>query len=353
MISIDKIAKEAKVSSMTVSRVFDPRHANKVRATTRERILGICKKHDYSPKYSARSLASGKTFTVGLVLNDFASGLSSPTLNLVIDSIIKELEKHSYSLNMIYCPGKNLDEMNDKILEIVYSKRVDGFLFFGEMLTQNSIEKLKNTSIPAVIVSMPSSRTLQEHVSYVHADNHPATRAAVAHLKNIGVKKLACIDVVSSNNFCVERTELFHREAEVAGLSTKNFICDYRYKHVQAIHNSFEWTLKNWKELEEYDAYVFSNDLMAIGGVKAIESKGLVIGRDKAIIGFDNIEENINYFTDEPVITTIAPPHWDLGKETAKLLTEQISSNSRKSIRLALPSKLIIRRSSLIPKNNN
>jgi len=346
MISIDKIAKKAKVSAMTVSRVFDPRYTDKVRATTRERVLGICKKYDYSPKYSARSLASGKTFNVGLVLNDFTSGLTSPTLSLVIDSIIKELGKYSYSLNMIYCPGNNMDEINDKILDIVYSKRVDGFLFFGEMLTKNSIEKLKKTSTPAVIVSMPSSRTLQEHVSYIHTDNHPATRDTVDHLKNIGAKKIVCIDVISSNNSCVDRTELLNREAKDAGLHTKNIICDYRYKHLQAIHDSFEWTLRNWEELKEYDAYVFSNDLMAIGGVKAIETKGLVIGRDKAIIGFDNIEENVNYFTNEPIITTIAPPHRNLGKETAKLLIKQIGSNERKAIRLGLPSKLIIRRSS-------
>ena len=44
-----------------------------------------------------------------------------------------------------------------------------------------------------------------------------------------------------------------------------------------------------------------------LGGIKAIESKGLVIGKDKAVIGFDNIEENINYSTNEPIITTIAP----------------------------------------------
>lgn len=346
MISIEKIAKEANVSSMTVSRVLDPRRVDKVKASTREKVLTVCRKHDYSPRYSARSLASGKTFTVGVILNDYTSGLSSPTLSLVLDSIIKELEKHSYSLNMIYCPGENLDEINEKLLGIVYSRRVDGFLFFGEMLTQNSIEKLKKTSIPTVICSMPSSRTLQEHLSYVYSDNQPATRDAIVHLKNIGINKLACVDIVSAVNSCVERMGLFHKEAEKAGLFAKNIICDYKYRHLQAIHNSFEWVLENWKTLDEYDAYVFSNDLMAIGGVKAIESKGLVPGRDKVVVGFDNIEENVNYFTDEPVITTIAPPHVDLGKEAVKLLIEQITSNERKVVRLALPSKLIIRRSS-------
>jgi DNA-binding LacI/PurR family transcriptional regulator len=345
MISIEKIAKEANVSSMTVSRVFDPRHVNKVKASTREKILGICKKHDYSPRYSARSLASGKTFSVGLVLDNFASGLSSPTMSQVINSIVKGLEKYSYNLNMIHCSLENLNDMNEKILETVYSRRVDGLLFFGELLTEHSVEKLRKSRIPAAILSLPSSRTLQEHISYVYADNYPATYDLVAHLKDIGVRDIAYLNVITKANACVDRTELFHREAEAAGLNSKSIICDYRNRFLRMMFDSFEWTLENWEKIKKYDAYVFSNDLMAIGGLKAMESKGLIAGRDKALAGFDNIEENINYFAAKPVITTIAPPHQELGEMVVKLLMEQINGNERRAIRLSLPSKLIIRSS--------
>ncbi len=350
MVSIEKIAEEANVSLMTVSRTLNPRYVDKVKAATRERILEICKKYDYSPKYSARSLASGKTFTVGLVLDDFASGLASPTISVIVNSIVKELEKHSYNLSMIYGSLENLNEMNEKILETVYSRRVDGLLFFGELLTKHSIEKLKKSRIPAVILSLPSSRTLQEHISYVYADNYPATHDLVAHLKNIGVRDIAYLNAVTIANTCVDRTELFHREAEAIGLRSRSIICDYRNRFLRMMFDSFEWTLNNWKKIEKYDAYVFSNDLMAIGGLKAMESKGLIVGRDKAVAGFDNIEENGHYFADKPVITTIAPPHKELGEMVVKLLMEQINSSERNAVRLSLPSKLIIRSSTMFNK---
>jgi DNA-binding LacI/PurR family transcriptional regulator len=345
MISIEKIAKEAKVSSMTVSRVLDPRHVNKVKPSTRERVMSICKKHDYSPRYSARSLASGKTFNVGLVLNDFASGLTSPTMSLVIDSIIKELEKHSYSLNMIYCQGDSIDEMNERLISIIYSRRVDGFLLFGEMLTDASVEKLKKTSIPAVILSMPSSRTLQENISYVYADNTPATYDAVNHLKSIGIEEAVYISSVNIGNYCIDRADMFDTVALDYGLKIERLTCDYKYRHLKAIYDSFSWVNRNWKLLEKRDAYVFTNDLMAVGGIEALKLKGIIPGKDKAIIGFDNIEENANYGNSEPVLTTIAPPLADLGKESAKLLLKQIQNNEVKSLRLGLPSRLIIRQS--------
>ncbi len=350
MVSIEKIAEEANVSLMTVSRTLNPRYVDKVKAATRERILEICKKYDYSPKYSARSLASGKTFTVGLVMNDFASGLTSPTMSIVIDAVIKELEKHSYSLNMIHCPGDTLEEMNEKLLNIVFSKRVDGFLFLSEMLTDNSVEKLRKTNIPGIILCMPSSRTLQDNISYVYIDNNPAIYDTVDHLKKIGVKKVAYINAVNLRNYCVDRAESFRRELLNAGIKFEQVNYDYKYKHLKAISDSFDWTLKNWQELQMHDAYIFSNDLMAIGGLKAIELKGLVAGRDKAVVGFDNMEENINYMSSNPVMTTIAPPLCDLGKECAGLLIRKINSSELRSIRLALPSKLIIRSSTMFNK---
>lgn len=85
--------------------------------------------------------------------------------------------------------------------------------------------------------------------------------------------------------------------------------------------NATEDILKN---IKEFDAILYSNDVMALGGMKVLKRKGYRIPEDVSIIGFDNIQLSEVV---EPELTTIGQPIYEMGKEACKLLIDVINEN--------------------------
>ena len=142
-ITIYDVAKEAKVSMATVSRVVN--NNPNVKEDTRLRVQEVIKKLRYTPNAVARGLASKKTTTIGIVLPDIAD-LSSAEVVSGIESVA-----NMYKYNIILANSCDDKEIEKNIFASFVSKQVDGIIYLGHSLSESSKNYLKDIKIPVVL----------------------------------------------------------------------------------------------------------------------------------------------------------------------------------------------------------
>lgn len=142
-ITIYDVAKEAKVSMATVSRVVN--NNPNVKEDTRLRVQEVIKKLRYTPNAVARGLASKKTTTIGIVLPDIAD-LSSAEIVSGIESVA-----NMYKYNIILANSCDDQEIEKNIFASFVSKQVDGIIYLGHSLSDSSKNYLQDIQIPVVL----------------------------------------------------------------------------------------------------------------------------------------------------------------------------------------------------------
>jgi len=142
-ITIYDVAKEAKVSMATVSRVVN--NNPNVKEDTRLRVQEVIKKLRYTPNAVARGLASKKTTTIGIVLPDIAD-LSSAEIVSGIESVA-----NMYKYNIILANSCDDKEIEKNIFASFVSKQVDGIIYLGHSLSDSSKNYLEDIQIPVVL----------------------------------------------------------------------------------------------------------------------------------------------------------------------------------------------------------
>ena len=142
-ITIYDVAKEAKVSMATVSRVVN--NNPNVKEDTRLRVQEVIKKLRYTPNAVARGLASKKTTTIGIVLPDIAD-LSSAEIVSGIESVA-----NMYKYNIILANSCDDKEIEKNIFASFVSKQVDGIIYLGHSLSDSSKNYLQDIQIPVVL----------------------------------------------------------------------------------------------------------------------------------------------------------------------------------------------------------
>ena len=342
MLSISEIAIKAKVSKATVSRALCSNTKDIVKPETRKRILEICKTHNYLPMSSARALASGKTQTIGLVLSDIEKDFASPYLSEIISSLVFSLKGFNYGLKLIMIsPQENPLKSDEEVLATLHSRSVDGFVLGSGILGDQTLEELKRLEIPALTLYSPSDNPPKEMIHRVGINNAPATLELVQHLRFCGHENVAYIKRRKIERSF--RSELFAATARKEGLKSDEIEVSLTKNPIQTISATRSSISMNWEHLKKYSAWVFENDLMALGALDIMREKGVTIGRDIAIAGYDNIEENANYYCERPILTTIAPPRKQLGELTGQLLMELIETPKKVYESRFLLSRLIVR----------
>jgi LacI family transcriptional regulator len=328
-ITINFIAKKAKVSRTTVSRVLN--NKPDVSTSTRERVLQVIKEYEFFPSEFAKGIVTKKNYNIGLIIPyDVDSIFSNPFFSEVIRGISKEAGRKGYYL--LYCSEKE----NDDYITIHKKKKVEGFI----VLSPNSqnyelFEKLDRSNIPYVATAkIPNSNSLQ----YVDVDNVFGATMAVDHLVSLGHSKIA---FVTGPNYLVSHDD--RMSGYKLALKKNNLL--YRNEYVIIGDNSIESGFESAKQLLRLDdrpsAIFAAADMMAIGAIKALRSENYQIPQDFSVIGFDDILLS-QYI--EPPLTTIRQHAVDKGLEACRMLIEFIE-NGTPIINRILPVELLVRES--------
>jgi DNA-binding LacI/PurR family transcriptional regulator len=219
--------------------------------------------------------------------------------------------------------------------ELLLEKRVDGIIF-ASFIDHNIILKYKNMGIPLVLLN--NSVDLKD-VSFVKVDNYSGAYKAVVHLISKNHKDIGFLCGPLQHRSYMERYQGYLAALKDHGIPVQEKFMRFGDSTL------YEGTRLMNSILNSGDiptAIFASNDMMAIGAIKAIKKAGLKIPDDVAIVGFDDIEHDVLI---EPALSTVFVDKNKMGEMAVDLLLNEIVRNPYFKKENILPTKLILRES--------
>jgi len=334
-ITIKEVAKVANVSITTVSRVSNG--SKGVSAKTRRRVLNAIKELGYSPSAMASGLKTRISKSIGIAVPDTIGDFYGE----VIDGIESVATENGY--NLIISLNHHIIKEELKAVNFFKAKKVDGAILVTTLDDDDYVRSLIEGGFDIVLLDS-APRGLK--VDTVKTDNFRGGYIATEYLLNLGhsaillIRGLSCLDS-SRERFYGYKRALKDKKIEYDSTFILNgdFTIDSGYTTIK-------------KYLDEkglnFTAVFAANDQMAIGAIKALNDKGIVVPDEVSIVGFDD-----SYISPYiiPSLTTIKQRKEEMGKVATELLLNRISSfdKEKKVPRQVTISVELIERESAIP----
>jgi DNA-binding LacI/PurR family transcriptional regulator len=329
-VTVIDVAREAGVSRTTVSNVFTGKA--KYSEETRTAVLAAAKKLGYKPNLAARSLITNQSRLIGLILPSYVDTntlTNSPFYNIIMDSVYSVLRAEAYyDLIIFSVPYK------EKLLQVsdwIDARNVDGILVVGEF-DQIFLKDLDSKSIPVVLIDNYSRKNFA-NFSYVNSDDETGGYLATQRLVSKGYKKIALCGVELSGPLMQKRYEGYKRAIKESG--RKEYIFDQS-------NTPFEMGLELSDTLlaQQFDAAFCTEDMVAAGVLHGMLKKGIRVGKDFGLVGFDNIHIGRQV---HPELTTVDQSIFEKGETATKTLIKILKEKSALGSRLILPVHLVSR----------
>lgn len=338
MSTINDVAKQAGVSITTVSYVITGKRY--VSDNLKERVLQAMKEVGYRPNSLAKSLKSGKTQTVGLIIPDSS--------NFFFAEMSRHFEDIGFQNGYIVmlCNSDDNLEKQSVYLDVLLSKQVDGIVFISVGNDRSTFDQLAEFNIPFVVVDRDED---EPNADVVLVDNFYGGYQAANYLTSLGHRRIGCIAGPSTLRASEDRVKGYFKALQDNRLELQHELIargDFRFR-------SGETAMEKLLNLPDPPTAVFvCNDMMAIGAIRAVHKHNLRVPEDISIIGFDNnpIAEVIT-----PALTTIAQPTSEIAETSMNILLKRIKGDADPSpARAVLTPKLIVRDScqSLTKRSN-
>jgi DNA-binding LacI/PurR family transcriptional regulator len=326
------VASLAGVSVQTVSVVINRNQG--ITQETRQRVLSAVEKLGYRRRSIARSLRTGKTNTVALVVSDIAN----PSFATMASAA--ENYAHALGYNLVVYNTHDDIEREVSYIHTAIERWVDGMLFVSAQDRMASLDELESAGIPTVAVDR-----IPEHYTgpSVTLDNVKAGGMAAKHLLDLGHTCIAHISGPQQLRLARERKNGLQQAIEARGL-----------KPGPCIHVEGNWdcatgyrAMKLILEHRPHSTAVFSaNDRMAIGAIRAIDEAGLRIPKDISILGLDDIE--IAAFICPP-LTTVRQSFAEMATLGMQLLLQILQKEVPDQLHILVEPELILRESTAPP----
>ncbi len=331
-VTISDIAKVANVSKSTVSRVLN--NTTPVNEEKRSAVLAAMKEMNFEPNIFARGLASGQSYTVGVVTQN----LGSPFYDSIAQGVIAGLAKTSYS--PIFADGQFKPDVGEAVVRTLIGKMVDGLIIIGRCPAPGVLEDL-NQTIPMLLVGTQVEEW-QNRCMFV--DNEHAAWEATQHLIELGHTKIAHITGIVSHEDSILRLKGYRKALEEANIEVdEDLIFEGNFDGESGVRG-VEKLLEQGKP---FTAIFASNDTTAFGARLALYRNGIRVPEDVSLVGFDDQKEAA-FFT--PPLTTVQQPGEEIGVAAAETMLNLI--NSQECSTKKLKAKLVIRESTCPPNSS-
>lgn len=307
---------------MTVSRALN--QPEKVHPETRERVLEVVRAIGYIPDAAARTMASGRTHIIALVLAD----IRDPYFTTLARGVEDVARQHGYTL--ILC---NTDEQIPKeheYLSMVVSRKVDGVLL---STSGDTIELLDRRSVPYVLIDRKCEGV---EADLVTSDSYDGGRQIVAHLVSRGYRAIGFVGGPPRISTLEERLGGYRDAMREAGL--KPIVRLGRYDRA----SGEEIVEAMLAEGSMPEALIAANSAVALGVLSALRRNGIEVPGDVGLAAFGDVEAEVPI---DPFLTVISQPAYEIGREAMKLMLSRMKGDRSPPRERVLPVKLIVRRS--------
>lgn len=332
-VTIYDIAKEAGVSAATVSLAMN--NSGKIKKETKEHIHAIAERLGYTPNHAARSLINSRSSTIGIVIPN----LTNPLFSAMLGEMISTANSKGYSI-IVGSSEQSIDKERNYIA-MLSEQRVDGMIVFPSFLDELFPEFIKgknDATIPLVLCG--STPAFSENISFVKCNNHMGGYMATEHLIQNGKKRIALLCAVKEKSQATSRIAGYRDAHEFYDLPYREDLVRFCSPDPSDI---FDATVSMINE-KGVDAFFCLFDDMCLSVIKAVNSLGLSIPDDIAIVGYDNIATSALL----PTPLTSVDTHAKLiGNIAVKQLIKKIEEPTTETRRIIIKPDLIVRESTV------
>jgi len=330
-VSLKDIASRVGVSTALVSYVLNNQKEGRINKNVAQKIRDTAKQLNYRSNLAARSLKTNKTFTIGLIVAD----ISNPFFSALARIIEDEADHNNYTV--IFGSSDENIKKSEKLIETLLSRQVDGLILAPPENSESQIQCLIQEDIPFVLIDryFPAIKT-----NYVAIDNYKAGHEAVKHFIDTGRKKIGMITYESSIFTLKERTRGYHTAIKEQGIPfNKNWLKQLNTDNIKKlVAGAIDELISGSQPV---DAILFSSNTLAASGLKHINSLGIKVPDELAIITFDETEALDLFYAP---LTYIKQPLQEMGQMATKILLKSIGK-SNEPVQLNIEAKLVIRES--------
>lgn len=333
-VTIHDVARKLNLSITQVSRALNG--YEDVSDETRARVIQTAREMGYSPSMAARQLRGKRADALGCVVPTSVPRLSDPFFSEFIAGMGDVVTPNNIDLVISTAPPGSAGEQA-LYRRWVQSERVDGVALTRTRLNDWRVKFLWEARVPFVAAGHCD---LPIEFPFVEVDGRAGMMALVKHLVECGHRRIGYIGGPADLVLQMDRLEGYKEGLESVGMPLDEWLmveADMtRTGGKQAAHRLLDLT-------RPPTAIIGVNDLTAIGVLRAAHERGLVVGRDLAVTGFDNIEDSANT---SPPLTTLNHPVYQIARRLGEMLLKRISGEPLSEEQVILQPELIIRESS-------
>ncbi len=330
--TIRDVAELAGVHPATVSRALDPRREGRISAPTAERIRSAARRLGYAPDPIARTLRARRSAVVGVVVPDLANPVFPPIVQGVEDA----LAGAGY-VALVANTGNDPGREHDRIAAL-QGRRCDGYIVASATLDGTAIPRLTASGAPIVLVNREVGDPALPSVA---SDDAAGIWAAMQHLHGLGHRVIAHLTGPPNLSVVQARAEAFRASAARLGIDPG--LISVRHCPTLGTSDAKDAAVALLAGAPATTAILAGNDLMALGCYAAAQMAGRPCPDTISIVGYNDMPF-VEWW--RPALTTVRIPQYEIGREAARLLLEQIDNEGeRLAKQILMPTSLTIRSS--------
>jgi LacI family transcriptional regulator len=310
--TLEDVAREAGVSSMTVSRVING--VESVREETRRRVHAAIEAIGYSPNIAARNLATDSQIHIAMLYEKPSAYIAE-----FLFGGVNQVRKHQAQFIVEKCDDFGLADRFQYDVERIVSAGADGLLVAPPLAdSAHVLGYLDSAGIPAVVIT---SSDVRGSISSVRVDGHQAAKRMTEHILALGHRRIGFIAGHPAHAASKSRIDGFNEALVAAGLPIdEELVAEGRFSYRSGLEAA-----EKLLALENPPTAIFaSNDDMAAATIAVAHRRGLFVPSDLTVCGFDDTPLATELW---PQLTTIHVPAAQLTREAVDLLVESINAH--------------------------
>ena len=272
--NLEQVARRAKVSTATVSRVLN--NASVVKGSTRARVMRAIEELKYHPNLHARHLAGGKSSTIGVIV----SNMENPFFFDIYKTM--ESDAHASGYEVVVANTDYRSEQLVTSIRLMIGRRVAGLAAIVSEMEPALIDELTDSGIPVVFYDVGTPR---KNITNIRVDYRRGIEKIVDYLHSLGHRRLgfvghhAVLGPINERMKTVIDAVARIPELEVRTAADADTLEGGRQATRALLGSGFQPT-----------AIVCVNDIMAVGALRELRERGLRVPQDVSVTGFDNVK---------------------------------------------------------------
>lgn len=310
-VTIKDVAKAAGTSTATVSKVINGSHT--ISKATADRVNAIIHELNYHPNSQAQNFAKRASMNIYFLTRlDKNIAFENPHMFEIMSGVQKILDKKGYTLSV---KGVNEKEACSVVEQAVTQKSADAFIVHASVISRPLARLLIESGSAHIVIGYPN---FESRLCWIDTNNHLSGEIATKHLIDEGFRRIAFIGGRAGDMISWHRIKGYEDALKEAAVTVpKTFL----KQGDSTFHDGRRMMQQLLKLKSRPDSVICANNYIALGAVEAIQSQGLTIPDDIAIMTFDDYPFSK---TVEPMLTVVNIDVFDMGIQAGNYVLSKI-----------------------------